>query len=166
MPRTSIKPIVKSAEAPENVTLAEQVQAEVKKLGIDLQIVDLPVSQVITNSENGDYDLIDTGYSGIDADVLSKLFGSAGISKPGQMGSNISKYDNPAVDSALAAAESTTDDAKRTELYDQVQRQLVKDAAVFPIYSSGYLLGLKTSVHGVVFDAEATPDFYGAWRAG
>ncbi|KPI19093.1 ABC-type transporter, periplasmic subunit [Actinobacteria bacterium OK074] len=157
--------VVKAAESPENITLAEQVQAEVKKLGIDLQIVNLPISQVLPNAENGTYDMLATGFSGLDADVLRKLFGSESIAEPGKMGSNIAKYDNTTVDSALAAAEKTTDDQRRARLYRQVQRQLVKDAAVFPVYASGYLLGAAKAARGIVFDAEASPVFYDAWRA-
>lgn len=156
--------MVKAAESAENIALGEQVQAEVKKLGIDLQIVDLPISQVIPNAQNGTYDVMSTGFAGLDADVMRKLFGSAGIAVPGRMGSNIAKYSAPEVDEALAAAQRTTDEQRRAELYRQVQQQIVRDAVAFPVYTSGYLLGVSATVDGITFDAEATPNFYGAWR--
>ncbi|MEU2425696.1 ABC transporter substrate-binding protein [Streptomyces sp. NPDC007851] len=157
--------VVKAAESPENITLAEQVQAEAKKLGIDVQIVNLPISQVIPNAENGTYDLLATGFSGLDADVLRKLFGTASIAQPGRMGSNIAKYHNTIVDQDLADAQRTTDADRRTRLYRQAQRQIVQDEAVFPVYASGYLLGVTARTHGITLDAEASPVFYDAWRA-
>ncbi|WP_431926061.1 ABC transporter substrate-binding protein [Micromonospora wenchangensis] len=156
---------VKAAETAENVTLSEQVQAEARKLGFDVQIVNLPISQVINNAQRGTYELMATGFSGPDADVLRKLFGSDGVAVPGRMGSNIAKYRNATLDRLLADAQLTTEEPRRAALYAQAQKQVVDDAAVIPVYAAGSLVATTRSVDGVVFDGEASPSFYAATRS-
>ncbi|WP_422769602.1 ABC transporter substrate-binding protein [Plantactinospora sp. WMMC1484] len=154
----------RAAESAENITLSEQVQAEARKLGFDVRIVDVPISQVINNAQQGTYELMGTGFAGPDADVLRKLFGSDGVAVPGRMGSNIAKYRNPTVDAKFVAAQRTTDEARRAATYAEVQRQLVEDAVVFPVYAANTVIATSRSVQGVTFDGEASPNFYATTR--
>jgi peptide/nickel transport system substrate-binding protein len=149
--------MAQAAESRENQTFAEQAQAALQPLGIELRIVDLPISQVIQNAENGTYDLQATAFSGLDADVLRKLFLSGSIARPGQMGSNIPKYRNPEVDRALGEAAATGDTALRARLYTQVQQQLTRDAAVFPLYVSTSTYAAAKTVRGLAFSADGSP---------
>jgi peptide/nickel transport system substrate-binding protein len=158
-------PLAESVETQDDITLAQQVQAEVKTLGIDLNITNEPVNQVIPTAEQGAYDILATGYSSVDANVLRTLFDSANNASPGVMGTNISRYTNPQVDQLLSAAEETTNDTQRAADYDQVQEMLVQQAAVFPVYVSTYTFAGQRSLGGVTFDSESVPSFYQAWLA-
>ncbi|GAA2728992.1 ABC transporter substrate-binding protein [Actinocorallia aurantiaca] len=162
---TVVWKMAKTAESQENQTLGEQVQAELKKSGIELRIEDLPLSQVIPNAQNGTYDLLATTFTGLDADVLRKLFHSDSIARPGTMGSNIPKYDNAEVDQALLDAQATADESTRAGLYTRIQRRLVEDAVVFPVYVSAATFAADQKVRGVTYTAEGYPDFTGAWRS-
>ncbi|MEV5448187.1 hypothetical protein AB0N23_37645, partial [Streptomyces sp. NPDC052644] len=115
--------------------------------------------------QRGTYELMATGFSGPDADVLRKLFGSDGVAVPGRMGSNIAKYRNATLDRLLADAQLTTEEPRRAALYAQAQKQVVDDAAVIPVYAAGSLIATTRSVDGVVFDGEASPSFYAATRS-
>jgi peptide/nickel transport system substrate-binding protein len=75
---------------------------------------------------------------------------------------NGSQYSNPEVDKLLADAIATGDDAKRAELYEQVQRQLIADMAGLPAFHKRLVLASKSSVDmdNLHTNAEGYPNFY------
>lgn len=54
-------------------------------------------------------------------------------------GFNTQFYCNPRADALLAQAESTLDPAKRLSLYRQVQRIILDDVAIFPLFQLNYV---------------------------
>jgi peptide/nickel transport system substrate-binding protein len=57
------------------------------------------------------------------------------------------RYHNPKVQALMAEADATLDDARRRELYAQVQRLIAEDAVNVFLYNGPYLVGMRRTVH-------------------
>ncbi len=64
-------------------------------------------------------------------------------------GFNWSHYNNPHVDSMIAKANFTADDAKRNAIYEQVCMQLRKDAMYLPMWDVNGPFTMTPAVKGV-----------------
>lgn len=80
-----------------------------------------------------------------DADYfLTQLFHSKNKGASG----NRSFYDNPEVDRLLDEARQEIDEAKRLELYEEVQKVLIEDAPMVYVYHQAYLTGVSNDIDG------------------
>ncbi|GAA0400878.1 ABC transporter substrate-binding protein [Microbispora corallina] len=157
-------PFYKAAARENRDTLTEQVQAEAKKIGVDVDVTNPPsIGDFVTAFTKGDYDLVDFSWQRADGDALRNLFSSASISTPTRFGQNAARYSDKEVDGWLSDALDTTDLGRRAELYAKVQHKVTDEAAVFPVYVFNYLLGESKRVHGIGWEPQAYPTFYDAW---
>ncbi|WP_182880275.1 ABC transporter substrate-binding protein [Microbispora sp. H10949] len=144
-------------------TLAEQIQAEAKKIGFEIQFVSGTVNEWLEKYPKGDYDLIDFSWQRADGDTLRNLFDTSAIPTAAKFGQNAARLSDKDVDGWLSDALDTTDQAKRAELYAKVQQRVTDEAAVFPVYVFNYLLGTGKKAHDIGWEPQAYPTFYGAW---
>jgi peptide/nickel transport system substrate-binding protein len=61
-------------------------------------------------------------------------------------------YNNPAMDSLVEQARSTTDANTRTNLYTQINNLMVQDAPIIPLYEGNQFAVSKTNVQGIYLD--------------
>jgi peptide/nickel transport system substrate-binding protein len=158
-------PFLKSFAREQRQTLAEQVQAEAKKIGFDIQFVDITPNDYVAKFAAGDYDLADFSWQRADGDSLRNLFATSSITTAKSFGQNAARYSDPQVDGWLGDSLGTTDLTKRADLYAKVQQKVTDDAVVFPVYVFDYLLGASKKVHDVTWEPQAYPTFYDAWVA-
>jgi peptide/nickel transport system substrate-binding protein len=154
---------VRARAREQRATLAEQVQAEAKKIGFDVEIRDTTLNDAVPLTTKGAYDLLDFSWERADADALRDLFDSASIATPKAYGQNAARYNDKQVDGWLGDALATTDPDERNALYAKVQERVTDDAVVFPVYVFTYILGSTTKVHGIGWEQQAYPTFYDAW---
>jgi peptide/nickel transport system substrate-binding protein len=64
---------------------------------------------------------------------------------------NRSFYSNPVVDKLIRDAAANNDTAKRTELYQEAQKIVLKDSVYAYLYQKNYTLPMRDSVKGYVF---------------
>ncbi|WP_236792312.1 ABC transporter substrate-binding protein [Amycolatopsis sp. GM8] len=146
--------------------VAVQVQAAARQLGIQTVEENLDGGTYVDRILKGDYELTDTNFSAPGPEVLQVLYASANIPNPERgLNNNMARYDNPAVDADFDQAMQTTDQAARLAHYDDAQRQLTEDAAVFPLYTTVDTVAARDGVQDVEFDAGALPGFYDTWLA-
>lgn len=138
--------------------LAVQIQAELSKVGISVNIIIKPWADFITSMymEEPDYDAILAGWGAAsnDTSYMLQLLDSQNAGD----GCNHSGYNNPEFDELLAKAKASTDYDETTKLYAQAA-QLANDD--LPII----LLG-----HGTEYSAASTrvtnaTEWYGRWGA-
>ncbi len=67
--------------------------------------------------------------------------------------SNFSRYVNPEADSLMVLARRTVDITRRQALYGRVEKIILKDAPIIPLYTSTTAFGLRQGVRGL----ELTP---------
>ena len=70
----------------------------------------------------------------------------------GGLAGNRAFYSNSQVDQTLRQAATLTDQAKRLELYNQVQKTVVNDPPYVYLYQRDYLLPMRSSVSGFVYN--------------
>ncbi len=147
-------------------TLAVQAQASAKALGVEFVEENLDAGTYVKRLLAGDYEIIDTSFSSPGPDVLRVLFSKANIPTPQRgISNNMARYANPAVESEFDRALKATDPAEQYRIYDDVQKQITDDAAVFPIYSPLSTLASRAAVKGVTFTSDGSPDLTGVWLA-
>jgi peptide/nickel transport system substrate-binding protein len=135
---------MKVTNTPDTLRLAQAVQASVADGGFDLEIVPVEYSSLLEVQEQGDFDLLQLGWSGrVDPHGNMFNFLSTGA------GNNYSGYSNPDVDDLLTEAATVIDPAERAELYGQVVTQVQKDNPVIYLYRTRNLTGYVDEVAGI-----------------
>ncbi|EGL82837.1 ABC-type transporter, periplasmic subunit [Caldalkalibacillus thermarum TA2.A1] len=127
--------------------MAEVVQAQLKEIGIDVEIQVMEWGAYLEQTAQGEHDMFILGWVTVTADAdygLYALFHSKNHGEPG----NRSFYSNPEVDELLDAARQESDPDVRLDLYRQVQEYLVEEAPMIYINHSEYLIGLSPKVEG------------------
>lgn len=128
---------------PEGQKIAEALQQDLKKIGIDAKIVSMEWATYLDKVKKGEQDMYLLGWTGDNGDpdnFLNVLFNP----------SNRSRYDNKEVQDLLVKAQSEVDKAKRIEMYKKAQEMLFNDVAMIPLAHSTPLLAIKKGVTGYV----------------
>ncbi|MBO7745657.1 ABC transporter substrate-binding protein [Paenibacillus sp. MWE-103] len=110
--------------------IALYVQQKLKAVGVDVQINAMDASAYGTkfsDLKSTDYELAAGGYiMGYDPDAYSILYATNGDA-------NYTHYSNPKVDDLFKQGGAEGDQAKRGEIYKQLQEIVAEDAPVYPI---------------------------------
>lgn len=142
--------------------VAEGVQAQAKSVGIDIQRPTVDTGTYIdTYLVGGAYDIVDVSFARPTPDVLRFAFFSTNTYA--KAGGNVALVNSPEIDSWVTEAASTTDAAKSVDLYSNVQKEVLKQAYIIPVYTPVSLVGISNSVSGLTFDAQTYPNFYDSW---
>lgn len=136
----------KTTNAPNRVAFAEFLQAQMAAVGITLEPQFFDLAQYSSSVvQSRDFQV--AGWVGGPVDAPYPATGNY-LATGGN--ANYGNYSNPEVDAALQQAASTTDEAERTRLYQQVQLLTNTDIPV-AYYSRGYLSTIaKPEVKGIV----------------
>ena len=127
---------------------AEIVQAQLRKIGIDLQFELMERAAFLSDvTTNCDYEItlfmFTAGYP--DADYV--LYGRMHSGNIG--GTNYLKYSNPEVDVLLDEARASTDPARRKELYWKVSEYVRDDVPFIPLITDHVCIAANSGLSGV-----------------
>ena len=149
----------KVANNPDAIQEGTLIKDQLAKAGITANLQTEEFGQILTETEAGTFDAALVGWSGrIDPDGnLYSWFHTGG-------GNNQGAYSNPEVDRLLEEARTTTDQAKRKQLYDQAQKLLVADAAYIFINHPPSTEVASAKVHGYVLYPDNMPRFAAVWK--
>jgi peptide/nickel transport system substrate-binding protein len=144
----------------------ELLQAQLKAIGIKLNINLEPQTQVTTQRYAGDYNLLSGVWHTNTPDVLYIKYSSTQIPNSQHLGQNLARLSDPKLDKLLDAARQTTDNTKLASLYSQAQKQLVSDYPGLPVYQNSVLWAFSTKLHNVSINtSHGTPFLTYAWLA-
>ncbi|MCU1762341.1 ABC transporter substrate-binding protein [Pseudomonas sp. 14P_8.1_Bac3] len=139
--------------------MAEMLQSDWKKIGLNVKIVSYEWGEYIKRSKGGENQAMIIGWSGDNGDPdnwLNVLFGCDSLS-----GNNFSKWCDKKFDGLVKEAKRTTDQGKRTELYKQAQHVL-KDAVPYtPIAHSTVFQPMRDEVQDFKISPFGLNSFYG-----
>jgi peptide/nickel transport system substrate-binding protein len=129
---------------PDNLRLAQALQALVAEGGFDLQIQPVEYSALLDQQDRGEFEILQLGWSGrIDPDGnITNFLGTGG-------GQNVAGYSDPALDDLLTQARTTIDQARRAELYGQVVASIQQADPIIYLYRQRNLTGVSDTVSGV-----------------
>ncbi len=123
--------------------VAQVVQAQLAAIGVRVKIDLVEWGIFISRWRESNFDAFISMNSGsIEPDIqFYRHFVTGGST-------NVFKYSNPRVDELLEMGRNTVDSKKRKQIYDELQRILVKDSPVIFLYCSNQLFVSNSSVEG------------------
>ncbi|MBB5868230.1 peptide/nickel transport system substrate-binding protein [Allocatelliglobosispora scoriae] len=140
------------------------IQAQVKAVGIKVNIELIPSAQLTTRRYDGDYDLSAGVWHTNTPDVLYIKYATFSIPNKARLGQNTSHLSDPQLDGWLDQARQTTDKVQLADLYGKVQHRLAELTPGFPVYDNSVLWAFSSKLHNVVVDtSHGTPYFAYAW---
>jgi len=83
----------------------------------------------------------------------------------GGVSRKVQTFSDPALNAQLDAIASEPDQAKRLALVGEVQRYLIDQAYVIPLFEEPQVFAGSPRLRGMDFEAVGRPSFYGAWLA-
>ncbi|PJY96620.1 ABC transporter substrate-binding protein [Pseudomonas donghuensis] len=146
-------------------SIAVAIQADLKKIGLQIDIDLLPLAQVTQRRYASDFQLIGGGYWHTNTpDGLYILYHSQAISTAKLIGQNAGRFRDAELDRVLSAARQTTDPVELSDLYRIAQQRLAQTIPAVPVFESHVLLAYRKQVKGLIFDtSHNTPLFTSVW---
>jgi peptide/nickel transport system substrate-binding protein len=77
----------------------------------------------------------------------------------------VQSFSDPVLNAQLDAIASEPDQAKRIALVGEVQRHLIDQAYVIPLFEEPQVFAASPRLRGMGFEAVGRPFFYAAWLA-
>ncbi|PPK66180.1 ABC transporter substrate-binding protein [Actinokineospora auranticolor] len=140
------------------VTTAQGVQAELKKVGIQLDYTGVDTGTFGELLETGDLDMFATSFIRADPDILNFFLESGKTRDNG--GGNVFAQRHPELDRLLLAGHTELDPLARADLYAASQRYVVDHALILPLWVPAALVGYTDRVRGLASDPVGFPLFY------
>lgn len=153
-----------SASMPTAAAVA--IQSDLKKIGFELHVVQLPTGQIAERRAANEYQLVSSGYWHTNTpDGLFIVYDGEQVS-PRYTGQNVARLQDPQLDDLLLRARHTTDPILLRNLYSQAQRRLTELAPAVPLYENHTIIAYRRYVHGVVYDTSHNTAFFACvWLA-
>jgi len=151
------------AESATNVALLEPVQAMLKEVGFEVELVSMEWNAYRAAVRQGEPDMfyLSWGADYPDAEnYLYPLFHSTMVNG----GGNETRYSNPEVDALLELAHQTQDYKERIKLYQEIEDMVIEDSPRIWVYLSRNWNVYKPNVQGVqiyrIFNADKKLDIW------
>ncbi len=145
--------------------LQQFIQQTLKSIGIEMTISNLPAAVIWGDFWTlSQFDSVVVGINylvGADPDVFNR-FHSGAIRAQGGRGSNTAQYRNPRVDKLLEEGARSFDQARRIEIYKEIQAIVRADLPFLPLFSENSVQGWKSDIKGVVSNSNTRSE---SWHA-
>ena len=132
---------------------AELIQAQLKKIGINMKIEETDKAGMTTVVEEGVHDAI---YMSITLQSIGDRFHFVCNTKSA---TNRALYENPDMLAKFDAAMAEVDDAKRLDLYKQIQIELNEEKPYIPFFYEALCVGAHKEVEGIQWSVDNKPDY-------
>lgn len=156
--------VVPTVESATPSALLVQLQGEVKKVGIELQVNQYPLAQLTEIRYAGDYDGIAGVWHTNTPDVLFIRYDSNEITGE-RIGQNAAYLSDPELDELLTATRQAPDGDEAREAYSLVQHRLLELVPGLPLYENHSQWAYsKSALKGITTDtSHPVPVFTKAW---
>ncbi|ARC56463.1 Nickel-binding periplasmic protein [Frondihabitans sp. 762G35] len=158
-------PVSTNQSIPAERSLFEQIQANAKNLGFDVEISQLDLSSWYGALAAHKYEIVSAPYTKVGPGVLGILYDSASITPaPSGYFANNAQVDSKQLDTLLAKAGAESNATLRKDLYQQAQKLVLDGYYVLPLYDQQNHFLSRTSVHGLrALPTVSTPTLYDTW---
>jgi peptide/nickel transport system substrate-binding protein len=133
------------------------VQQQARKVGIDLQLRERPISDLTPVQQSGDFEAIWGNSTRADPDILRTSYST--------QSANIYRLSPGPLDQVLAEQAAQPDPAERAELVGQAQDLLLQSTYALPVVELTTVLGVAENTHDVTFDASSRIVLHDAWKS-
>lgn len=133
--------------------LLQIYQQQMKELGITINLNDLPQADLLATIGTHDYDFYVTSLTDVDPDIVRST--------------TVRLLDEPSLEAAgimdlFAATTTEADPQKRSEIYAQLQEQLIADGFVIPYWNSSLIVASGADVLNAGVDYQSFLSLYDA----
>jgi peptide/nickel transport system substrate-binding protein len=138
---------------------AAVIQQNLREVGIDLDVRTYEFATMYADVLSGNFQMYTlqwTAGSLADPDILRRVFDSKQVPPEGF---NRGHYSNPRVDQLLDEAAASTDVARRTELFDEVQRIVAIDVPYVSLWNKTNFIVGRRSLDGLRANTEGDLTF-------
>lgn len=141
----------------ERVVSAEVIQAQLKEIGVTLNINEVDTAGMTSAVTSGDFEccLYGIGFNSAGDDVR-RIYYTTGSN-------NRSWYTNEEVDRLIDEAVGESDDAKRKDLYRQIQEIAAEDLPVICLYYENGIVGCAKGLGGIQWGCSSANDMSGVY---
>ncbi|MEV4599917.1 ABC transporter substrate-binding protein [Amycolatopsis sp. NPDC049253] len=143
------------ANAATNQPALELVQQQLKAVGVDVVLKQLPIAQLAQAQTSGDFDLLWGNLTRADPDILRGQYST-------QL-ANVYRIPATGLDALLTQQAATTDSAQRKQVVAQAQQDVVRHAYVIPVVELQTELGVAPKVHDLDFEASSRIQLHDTW---
>ena len=140
--------------APQISRAAQVIQAQLQAAGVECELTQTDAGAFLAKLPEGkhDFDLMRMTFP--DPNGLSRL-----VKSPGRW----NHYGNPKLDPLLDQADATMDPERRMAVLRDVQKLVLEDAAIIPLFSDDFMIAARREVQGFKYDGTGTPMYYDVW---
>ncbi|MCT4563855.1 MAG: glutathione ABC transporter substrate-binding protein [Maledivibacter sp.] len=135
-------------ENKDRINMAEIIQAQLKEVGIEVEVKILEWGAMLEGLNNKDHQMFILGWGNSTGDPDTGLYAPFHSSKHGKGGNRVC-YTNKRVDELLDLGRKTFDTEKRNEIYDEVQQIVYDEAAWSLLYNKEVVMAVKKEVKGL-----------------
>ena len=146
-------------EGNSNSDVATIVQAQLKEIGIDLEINSYEVGAFFSYTAEGKHEMFLGSWGCVTGDADYGLYAMYHSSAKGAAG-NRSFYSNPEVDRLLEDGRISIDPRERKIIYAEIQKIIVDDAAEIMLYNRILSVGIQNDIKGLELHPVTLHDFY------
>ena len=140
------------------------LQAQLKKIGIDMQVAPLEPQIFGSRLEKGDFDAaLNMWRTDPSPTTIRQVWGSP---KGKEIGANFGRYANAAFDATLDSAAAAFDPARRRAFFRTAYQTIVDDAAAIWLYEPRNFAAINARVHPTGMRADAWWAQLSNWRFG
>ena len=160
-------PVSTNQSIPAEQSLFEQIQADAKTAGFEVNLHPLDLSSWYGALAENDYNLVSAPYTKVGPDVLRILYHSDSITPaPSGYFANLAQVDDAALDDLLTRASATSNADDRASMYEQAQRIILDGYYILPLYDQQNHFLYSSTVQGLrAMPTVSTPTFAEAWLA-
>jgi peptide/nickel transport system substrate-binding protein len=137
---------------PTTSAVAEIIQAQLQNVGVKVNIVTKPIGDYVGVAGKGQFDMNYLGWGWNDPDLLYQLFHS---SQENGAGLNFTSYKSAKLDNLIIQGRETPNAKKAAKVYAQLQRFMLQQALIDPLYvpetitaTSARVKGFHTNISG------------------
>ncbi|WP_284243250.1 ABC transporter substrate-binding protein [Thalassotalea insulae] len=151
---------VQRAYNPDAVTMAKLIQADLKKIGITVNIISFNWQEFLRRLALGQHQSVLLGWSADHPDP-DNFFTPLLSCRSAETGNNRTFWCNQAFDHLLQQALATTDVTERKAFYHQALQIIHKELPLFPIAHSKRFQARSNNIHGKLLNSFGGIDFSG-----
>lgn len=143
---------------PNGKKMGELIQADLKKIGIEVKLVTYDWPTYLAKARKGEHQMIQLGWTGDNGDpdnFLNVLLGCAGV----KAGSNVARWCDKNFETLVEKAKSTTDLKRRTALYEKAQEVFKDEVPWVTVAHATVFKAMSPKVKGYKISPFGTEDF-------
>lgn len=138
--------------------MAEMVQADWKKIGVDMKVVSYEWGEYLNRIRDGEHEVVTIGWTGDNGDP-DNFFNVLMSCTAAKAGSNYSNWCNEEFDALLNEARQTTDHERRVELYKKAQEMMKENVPAVNVAHATVYMPMRKEVKNYTMDPLGTHNF-------